>query len=85
MRRSTSTVTPDNNTGSLTISDTWKYNLDGPSSTAREGGGLLSDREELEGVLEGDRLVVNFDNTNAPNYESSDTSALHRTASSSSP
>ena len=74
-------ITPDNNTGSLTISDTWKYNLDGTPIVytvhSPEGGGLLSDREELQGVLEvGDRLVVNFDNTNAPNY-GSDTSALH--------
>lgn len=74
-------ITPDSNTGSLTISDTWKYNLDGTPIVytvhSPEGGGLLSDREELQGVLEvGDRLVVNFDNTNAPNY-GSDTSALH--------
>lgn len=74
-------ITPDNNTGRLTISDTWKYNLDGTPIVytvhSPEGGGLLSDREELQGVLEvGDRLVVNFDNTNAPNY-GSDTSALH--------
>lgn len=74
-------TTPDSNTGSLTISDTWKYNLDGTPIVytvhSPEGGGLLSDREELQGVLAaGDRLVVNFDNTNAPNY-GSDTSALH--------
>lgn len=70
-------TTPGNNTGSLTISDTWKYNLDGTPIvyTVHSSEGLLS--EELEGVLEvGDRLVVNFDNTNAPNY-GSDTSALH--------
>ncbi len=70
-------ITPDNNTGSLTISDTWKYNLDGTPIvyTVHSSEGLLS--EKLEGVLEvGDRLVVNFDNTNAPNY-GSDTSALH--------
>ena len=72
-------TTPGNNTGSLTISDTWKYNLDGTPIVytvhSPEGGGLLS--EELQDVLEvGDRLVVNFDNTNAPNY-GSDTSALH--------
>lgn len=74
-------ITPDNNTGSLTISDTWKYNLDGTPIVytvhSPEGGGLLSESEELQDVLEvGDRLVVNFDNTNAPNY-GSDTSALH--------
>ena len=70
-------TTPGNNTGSLTISDTWKYNLDGTPIvyTVHSSDGLLS--EKLEGVLEvGDRLVVNFDNTNAPNY-GSDTSALH--------
>lgn len=70
-------TTPGNNTGSLTISDTWKYNLDGTPIvyTVHSSEGLLS--EKLEGVLEvGDRLVVNFDNTNAPNY-GSDTSALH--------
>ncbi len=74
-------MTPGNNTGSLTISDTWKYNLDGTPIVytvhSPEGGGLLSESEELQDVLEvGDRLVVNFDNTNAPNY-GSDTSALH--------
>lgn len=74
-------ITPGNNTGSLTISDTWKYNLDGTPIVytvhSPEGGGLLSESEELQDVLEvGDRLVVNFDNTNAPNY-GSDTSALH--------
>ena len=74
-------TTPGNNTGSLTISDTWKYNLDGTPIVytvhSPEGGGLLSESEELQDVLEvGDRLVVNFDNTNAPNY-GSDTSALH--------
>ena len=74
-------ITPDNNTGRLTISDTWKYNLDGTPIVytvhSPEGGGLLSESEELQDVLEvGDRLVVNFDNTNAPNY-GSDTSALH--------
>lgn len=70
-------TTPGNNTGSLTISDTWKYNLDGTPIvyTVHSSDGLLS--EKLEGVLEaGDRLEVNFDNTNAPNY-GSDTSALH--------
>lgn len=70
-------ITPDNNTGSLTISDTWKYNLDGTPIvyTVHSSDGLLS--EKLEGVLEvGDYLEVNFDNTNAPNY-GSDTSALH--------
>lgn len=70
-------TTPGNNTGSLTISDTWKYNLDGTPIvyTVHSSDGLLS--EKLQGVLEvGDRLVVNFDNTNAPNY-GSDTSALH--------
>ena len=70
-------TTPGNNTGSLTISDTWKYNLDGTPIvyTVHSSEGLLS--EKLQGVLEvGDRLVVNFDNTNAPNY-GSDTSALH--------
>lgn len=70
-------TTPGNNTGSLTISDTWKYNLDGTPIvyTVHSSDGLLS--EKLEGVLEvGDHLVVNFDNTNAPNY-GSDTSALH--------
>lgn len=70
-------TTPGNNTGSLTISDTWKYNLDGTPIvyTVHSSDGLLS--EKLEGVLAaGDRLVVNFDNTNAPNY-GSDTSALH--------
>lgn len=70
-------TTPGNNTGRLTISDTWKYNLDGTPIvyTVHSSEGLLS--EKLEGVLEvGDRLVVNFDNTNAPNY-GSDTSALH--------
>lgn len=74
-------ITPGNNTGSLTISDTWKYNLDGTPIVytvhSPEGGGLLSDSEALRGVLEvDDRLEVNFDNTNAPNY-SSDTSTLH--------
>ncbi len=74
-------ITPDNNTGRLTISDTWKYNLDGTPIVytvhSPEGGGLLSESEELQDVLEvGDHLVVNFDNTNAPNY-GSDTSALH--------
>ena len=72
-------TTPGNNTGSLTISDTWKYNLDGTPIvyTVHSSDGLLSESEELQGVLEGDdRLVVNFDNTNAPNY-GSDTSALH--------
>lgn len=70
-------TTPGNNTGSLTISDTWKYNLDGTPIvyTVHSSEGLLS--EKLQGVLEvGDRLVVNFDNTNAPNY-GSDTSTLH--------
>lgn len=70
-------TTPGNNTGSLTISDTWKYNLDGTPIvyTVHSSEGLLS--EKLEGVLEvGDHLVVNFDNTNAPNY-GSDTLALH--------
>ena len=70
-------ITPDNNTGRLTISDTWKYNLDGTPIvyTVHSSEGLLS--EKLEGVLEaGDRLEVNFDNTNAPNY-GSDTSTLH--------
>lgn len=70
-------TTPGNNTGSLTISDTWKYNLDGTPIvyTVHSSEGLLS--EKLEGVLEvGDHLVVNFDNTNAPNY-GSDTSTLH--------
>lgn len=70
-------TTPGNNTGSLTISDTWKYNLDGTPIvyTVHSSDGLLS--EKLEGVLEaGDRLEVNFDNTNAPNY-GSDTSTLH--------
>ena len=70
-------TTPGNNTGSLTISDTWKYNLDGTPIvyTVHSSEGLLS--EKLQGVLEvGDRLVVNFDNTNAPNY-GSDTLALH--------
>ena len=70
-------TTPGNNTGSLTISDTWKYNLDGTLIvyTVHSSDGLLS--EKLEGVLEaGDRLEVNFDNTNAPNY-GSDTSTLH--------
>lgn len=70
-------TTPGNNTGSLTISDTWKYNLDGTPIvyTVHSSEGLLS--EKLEGVLEaGDRLEVNFDNTNAPNY-GSDTSTLH--------
>lgn len=70
-------ITPDNNTGSLTISDTWKYNLDGTPIvyTVHSSEGLLS--EKLQGVLEvGDHLVVNFDNTNAPNY-GSDTLALH--------
>ena len=70
-------ITPDRNTGSLTISDTWKYNLDGTPIvyTVHSSEGLLG--EKLQGVLEvGDHLVVNFDNTNAPNY-GSDTSALH--------
>ena len=63
---------PDNPTsGSMTIHDTWKYNLDGSliSYTVEEvedGDGKI----ETENLQDGDYFKISYDNTSAPNFGS---------------
>ncbi len=63
---------PDNPTsGTMTIHDTWKYNLDGSliSYTVEEvedGDGKI----ETENLQDGDYFKISYDNTSAPNFGS---------------
>ena len=65
----------DGGTGTLTVTDSWKYNLDGsliayhidqiPDSTGSPSGSLSTPPEMN---LEGDSFAIIYDNAKAPNY-----------------
>ena len=69
-------VGEDGNTGTITIRDLWRYNMDGTPIIYKVHEADGSADLKVEGMEEGDFYQIVYDNTSVPNY-GADTSAVY--------